>query len=97
MSTQTMSDDNLRLMREMLTRLHGKYAEHLPMWVITDHPTDYPDDYVARLHMSLPVPCATSVMLRRPTIEALRDALPYGLVKLERQVLDDPKIVEVWL
>jgi len=84
-------------MREMLTHLHGKYHEHLPMWVITERPTDYPDDYVARLHMSLPVPVATHVMLRRPTIEALRDLLPFGLVKLDRHEMDDPAIVEVWL
>lgn len=83
--------------REMLEWLHAKYHDHLPMWVITERPTDYPDDYVARLHMSLPVPVATRVMLRRPTLEAVRRALPYGLVKLDRHEMDDPKIVEVWL
>lgn len=89
--------DHIEPMREMLTRLHAKHHEHLPMWVITERPTDYPDSYVARLHMSLPVPVATSVILRRPSLDEVRALLPYGLVMLARHEMDAPKIVEVWL
>jgi hypothetical protein len=67
------------------------------MWVITKHPRDFPNDYVARLHMTLPVDVPTTVALCRPTLDELRAALPRGLHCIERLPADDPVIVEVWL
>lgn len=92
-----MSADTADMTRDMLERLMVKYRDHLPMWVITKHPTDYPGDYVARLNMTLPVHVATGVVLRRATLEDLREALPRGLHRLDRSASDNPNIVEVWL
>ena len=39
----------------------------------------------------------TSDMITAQTIERLRELLPPGLERLERDPEDDPSIVEVWL
>jgi len=92
-----MSDDIAEKSREILERLQHTFRDHLPMWVITKHPRDFPDDYVARLHMTLPVDVPISIHLRRATLDELRAALPRGLHRIERDPADDPVIVEVWL
>ena len=73
--------------------------DRLPMFVITDHPTDWPDFYVARLHLTLPdgdqllpfVIMDRSLERLQTTMEAL------GLVKLMRDPADDPVILETWI
>lgn len=92
-----MSTDIAEKTREMFERLHTTFREHLPMWVITKHPRNFPNDYVARLHMTLPVDVPTRIHLRRATLDELRAALPRGLHRLNRSPADDPVIVEVWL
>lgn len=70
----------------------------LPMWVVYDHPTDYPEGFIARQHI---VGIGGSQLTDRTmagTLESIRTALSnIGLVCLTRSVRDDPKIVETWL
>lgn len=68
----------------------------MPMWVIYDHPRDYPDCFVARLWDGLNNK-ATSSVLTASTIEELEAKLPPDLYRLERQPGDDPTIMGVWL
>lgn len=65
------------------------------MWTIYDHPTDYPDDYVARRFiMDRP----TSKVMLSKDIEELREAFrTRGLMVIPRAENDDSKIVEVWM
>lgn len=77
--------------------LHDRLRDHLPMWVIHERPTDYPEGWVARLWLTLPTPKLTRVALYSTTRDSLEQALPVGLVFLPRTPEDAPAIVGVWL
>lgn len=69
--------------------------EGLPSWTIYDHPTDFPDCYVARRFIwDKP----TAEIITSPTLEALQQHfILQGLVCMQRHPNDDPKIVETWM
>lgn len=72
----------------------------LTMWTVYDHPTDYPNNYVARrFEVDANGPRPTDSIIITPDLEALRAMLAFelGLTCLTREPGDDPKIVEVWL
>ena len=71
----------------------------LSLWVVYDHPIDYPDVYAARLHqVSESGQRATHHVLTAGDLEEIRAALnAFGLVRVNRGAEDDPKIVETWL
>lgn len=67
----------------------------LPIWVVYDHPVDWPDWYVAREWVGMEP--SASVILERD-LDRLRAQLEAkGLVKLMRNEEDDPAILETWL
>lgn len=67
----------------------------LPMWVIYDHPTDFPDHFVARRWDGL---TPTDDTIKSDQLGTIRFAMrTLGLVCLARQEGDDAKIIEVWL
>ena len=68
--------------------------ETLSIWTIYKHPSDYPKHYVARRWL-LDKP--TKDILLADNLDVLRSLLPNGLYKFNRQVNDDPCIVEVWI
>jgi len=69
----------------------------LDMWVIYERPSDFPDSYVARLFRitghAEPSPLAHIA----ETLQEVRKAIPPGLVRIDRDPLDEPQIVEIWL
>lgn len=69
-------------------------ARGIEMWVVYDSPEDLPGRFVARKWLDLN---PTDHVRQAKTLEWLRQQLPIGLSRLERQEQDDPKIVEVWL
>lgn len=69
-------------------------AKKMPVIVIYDHPTDFPDKYVARL---FDLNQATSLAMVNNSIHQLRERLPYGLIRMARSVHNDPCILEVWI
>jgi hypothetical protein len=72
--------------------------DRLPMFVIYDHPADYPKHFVARMWFTLPQEQCLNVVLRSPELESLQDLMAtWGLTKLQRFGADDPAIVETWL
>jgi hypothetical protein len=72
--------------------------DRLPMFVITDHPTDWPEFYVARLHLTLPKDELMPLAFMDHNLERLQTTLEaLGLVKLMRSPEDDPVILETWL
>jgi len=72
--------------------------ERLPMWVVYDHPLDFPNAYLARLWLTLPKAEATSQYMACADLEPLRDQLAsMGFVKLDRHDSDDAKIIETWV
>lgn len=68
----------------------------LEMWTIYDHPTDFPGEYVARrFNVTSFGPAATDMLIRGKTLDEVRhQLLVTGLVAIQRDPSDDPKIVE---
>jgi hypothetical protein len=72
--------------------------KRLPMWVIYDHPKDWPKFYVARLHYSLPQPEPTGSIILIRDLEELRDWMQErGYICMPRDESDDPVIIETWM
>jgi hypothetical protein len=67
----------------------------LPIWVVYDHPSDFPNVFIARCWID-EQPQADFVA--SPAIEDVRHVLAScGFVKLARMEGDDPVIMETWL
>jgi len=65
------------------------------MWVIYDHPRDYPREFVARKWIG---GSPTAEVVCAHSLGALREMMrSKSLVRLERHKTDDPIIVESWL
>lgn len=70
----------------------------LPQFVVYDHPSDWPDFFVARLWFALPdQPQSTPFVIMDHSLDRLQTTMEaLGLVKLMRHPDDDPKILETW-
>ena len=71
----------------------------MSMWVVYDHPLDYPTEFVARRHeVTKEGSRPTNEAMSSHSLDLLRDELVgRGLTCLTRSPEDDPKIVETWL
>lgn len=71
----------------------------LDLWTVYDHPTDFPDGFIARLWRvgENNRPCATDRVCIGATLDAVRAQLPPGLHRMSRMPDDDSVIVETWL
>jgi hypothetical protein len=73
--------------------------DNIDIWTVYDHPRDFPEKYVGRLHVigrlgSEP----TDHVIVADTLEEIRAMMmAKGLFCLTRHPDDDPVIVEVWL
>lgn len=70
----------------------------LSMWVIYDHPKDYPNSFVLRewiIEAGTHKP--TGRWCVKDTLEECRAELPAGVVNIGRYPEDDPCIAEVWV
>lgn len=73
-------------------------GEPLSMWVIYDHPLDYPTEFVARRHEVDTAHRVTDDVITADTIDDLRELFTdRGLYCILRSDGDDPYIVETWL
>ncbi|WP_028164141.1 hypothetical protein [Bradyrhizobium elkanii] len=70
----------------------------LAIWVIFDHPTDYPVGYIARKFLvSVDGDHATQCTIRSSDLTDLRRSLLHrGLMRLPRDFADEPQILENW-
>lgn len=73
--------------------------EPLIMWTVYDHPTDFPEVFVARkFRITSLGGKPTPEVIMAPDLYDLRIELSeLGLAPMERHATDDPKIVETWL
>lgn len=70
----------------------------LPMWVIYDHPSDYPSSFVVRRQWAGNGKVfADAKCFLCQSLEAARAVVPPGLHCIARDPADDPVIVETWL
>jgi len=75
-------------------------AGRLSMWTVYDHPTDFPNCYVARLFdVSGKGIDPTSTVVISDDLEKIRHVMEVDLqlACLRRQAGDDAKIVETWV
>lgn len=66
----------------------------LPLITVYNRPLDFPDKYVARL---FDLDKATVYAIVKDNIEEIHESLPAGFTRMDRNKVDDPNIVEVWL
>ncbi len=71
----------------------------LCVWVVYDHPRDFPDHIVVRRQFAMRngEVMTAAVGGLYDDIDAAREDLPYGLCCLPRYPDDDPVIVETWI
>lgn len=88
----------IRVSREHLWRLHARLQHRLPHWTIYRPPThEYGPQWVARMWLAAPVLRSTRFTMTHDTLAELREQLPPGLARLDRQPDDEPVIVETWI
>jgi hypothetical protein len=77
-----------------ILRLRG-----LPLWVVYDHPADHPDHYIARKFVITNFAVQpTPKYFRASRLQVLQASLiRKGLTRLDRDISDDPVILETWL
>ena len=86
--------------QDTIRQLHQLRMEgYMPSFTITDHPSDYPDYFVARMHLtSKGATTAAAFAIMDRDVERLRTTLEaLGLVKMDRSPEDDPVILETWI
>jgi hypothetical protein len=83
------------------TQYQAAQRGKLSMWTIYDHPSDYPDDYVARrwdIDVTGQVATPDIIGGAGDDLAGLRDTFRRaGLHCMGREPGDDAKIVETWL
>lgn len=74
-------------------------GNRLWMFVIYDHPADFPDEFVCRrLYLKAGmVFFEADLFARGETLNTVRSQLPAGQIRFGRSSEDDPVIVETWL
>ena len=71
----------------------------MTVWVIYDHPADYPDVFIARQFLIVGgdvIPTENTIS-HRDVDEIRQKLLNHGLGLVPRFTHDDPKIVETWM
>ena len=72
----------------------------LSLWTVYDHPSDFPDTYVAREFLVTAAGLQpTASTIQNDDLAVLRTTLlaDFGLCQTARAADDDPKIIETWL
>lgn len=80
-----------------VTPIPGALSDYVQIWTVYERPTDYPDGFVARLHVVGKVTGPTTLAHFGPTLDSVRTQLPPGLVRIARHGTDDARIVESWI
>ena len=65
------------------------------LFVITEKPSDFPDFFVVRIHY--PVGFQFRPHCLATSLEDARDSIPAHCSQIDRELADDPVIVESWL
>lgn len=100
LTTRTADTDDAKPAEKVnyFWRLHIRLNQRLPMWVVYRPVTrEYPGQWCARMHVTLPVSKPTRFVIVADTLEAVRQLLPGGLTNMCRYPEDVPEIEEVWL
>jgi hypothetical protein len=78
-------------------RKASRRDEPLYLYVIYDHPKDFPTKFIVRRWSVLNEPLPDAGCNAADTLLEARKLIPRGLVNLGRYPADDPCIAEVWV
>jgi hypothetical protein len=89
-----MSDQDQIIDAVMARALQADAIRTHPLvaWIVTRDEATYSGEFAARLVTDAPTP----YVLLADTLTGLRDQLPIGLTRTDRQPADPPEVVEVW-
>mgnify|MGYP000352502477 CR=1 FL=1 len=89
--------DRIYRLHDKLSRIGRKpvWVIHLPLAVSIERTLDAPC-WTARMSVTVPTPKPTRFVLAHETLRELRELLPPGLARLERQPDDNFLVVERW-
>ena len=93
-----MGADPASYVHQLNNRAHSLRC--VPVWAVYDHPTDYPDHFIARMHVARQDGTSSPTMnaLRTERLETIQNIMRRaGLTRLPRGEDDDAKIVETWI
>jgi len=88
-----MPDRIIDAARARSLHAHALRIDPLAGWIVMRDPPAYPAKIVARLVISTP----SSYVLVAGTLAEIHAMLPCGLVRSDRQPVDPPEVLEVWL
>ena len=84
-----------------LVNLWRRSSRIVMIVTIYKHPEDFPKNYVARVHIlaygGKSAHASPVIYIARETLEAVRAAIPEDMVKMCRNLNDDPVIVESYM
>ena len=84
-----------------LVNLWRRSSRIVMIVTIYKHPEDFPKNYVARVHIlaygGKSAYASPVIYIARETLEAVRAAIPEDMVKMCRNLNDDPVIVESYM
>lgn len=76
--------------------LHMARQVFPPLWVVYERPADYPTGYVVRLWWGMtPEPASYRAATLTQARQFVRDA--GGCHRMDRQLGDEPQVLETWL
>jgi hypothetical protein len=71
---------------------------YLPIWTVYNRPSDYPNGYIARLHLTGDGAMGATDLTIKADLSDIRRVLRLaGLTKMAREPEDMPQIIESWL
>lgn len=83
---------------EIIDPIDPSIESGLDMWTVYDHPSDFPDKFVARLFRLTDAVVPTTAHIVSDDVDKIRAfLLEKRLVCLKRSEFDEPHIIEVWL
>lgn len=83
---------------KLVQNFHGINTTDLAYagFVITQHPSDFPEHFVVRLYdMARNLPTVYAALAK--DLNEARRLIPLGLTRINRFRMDDPVIVETWI
>lgn len=87
-------------MNEWATKAESEASREavLQMWVIYQHPLDYPDSFVLRRWIITDAGAKPTMDVQvASSLVAIRSHVPMHCYRIDRYTDDEPHIVEVWM
>ena len=93
-----MTDTETQAFDVLMAQAEAYKRGALAIWTVYDHPKDYPDGFIARMHeVAEGPPRPTDKTLMGELEEIRRVLIEAGLTTLPRDARDEREVVESWI